>query len=340
MKHCLFTLAVALLMTSSLVGSNAEAKPANPGVLNSVLDQVRLVKKQGARPVVIMDLDDTLIDTGERNLRIFQEFAAQASVQRDYPADAAKISAVKLEQIKYLTDDTLNGIGVTDKAVQKLVSEFWLARFFTNAYCGLDVAILGAPAYARALERAGAKIVYLTGRDAPRMYDGTVQSLKANSFPLVGAIADLIMKPDAKMDDLTFKKDAFARIQQMGEVVAVFENEPANVNAMADAFPSAIGVFLDTKHSPKPDVPHDRIAWVKNFTPRAVSIAQASELACQEAERVKFQFETSCQEDFDQPTRATDKSFVFQGNDGSGDCGILVEINRRTGKAKSQVRCD
>jgi len=73
------------------------------------------------------------------------------------------------------------------------------------------------------------------------------------------------MKPDPKMDDLQFKRDAFAQIEHLGEVVGVFENEPANINAMADAFPGAVAVFVDTIHSPKPDVPAERVEWVRDF---------------------------------------------------------------------------
>ena len=84
------------------------------------------------------------------------------------------------------------------------------------------------------LTNAGAKIVYLTGRDIPRMHDGTVISLARNRFPMNASEAELIMKPDPKIDDLEFKKAQMARIAKMGEVIGVFENEPANLNAMAD----------------------------------------------------------------------------------------------------------
>jgi len=67
------------------------------------------------------------------------------------------------------------------------------------------------------------------------------------------------------MDDLEFKKSQFRPLAALGEVVGVFENEPANINAMADAFPNAKAIFLDTIHSPKLDVPEDRVNWVRDF---------------------------------------------------------------------------
>ena len=79
---------------------------------------------------------------------------------------------------------------------------------------------------ANQLVKAGAKIVYLTGRDVPRMQVGTLLNLKRNFFPIDSANAQLMMKPDPKMDDLLFKKQAFEEIKKMGVVVGVFENEP------------------------------------------------------------------------------------------------------------------
>ena len=54
-------------------------------------------------------------------------------------------------------------------------------------------------------------------------------------------------------------------LAQMGSVVGVFENEPANINAHHDAFPNAVAIFLDTIHSKTLVVPESGISWVENF---------------------------------------------------------------------------
>ncbi|MBI4404638.1 MAG: hypothetical protein HY537_10775 [Deltaproteobacteria bacterium] len=51
----------------------------------------------------------------------------------------------------------------------------------------------------------------------------------------------------------------------MGQTIAAFENEPANINAMGDAFPAAALVYLDTIHSKKPDVPGPNTSWIRDF---------------------------------------------------------------------------
>lgn len=261
------TLALALSLGAQTM---AQADTYEPEALEVVAERVEQASNQGKQAVVIFDLDDTLINTRERNLRILRDFASQPEIQASHPEEAQKILHIRLNEIKYLLGDTLKGIGITDEALLKNASDFWLARFFTNEYCALDKQNLGAAKYARRLARAGAKIVYLTGRDVPRMETGTIENLKKNNFPGVETQGLLMMKPTAQMDDLQFKKESFVKIAEMGEVVGVFENEPANINAMAEAFPDATAVFLDTIHSPKPDIPATGISWVKDFLQKIV----------------------------------------------------------------------
>jgi hypothetical protein len=54
-------------------------------------------------------------------------------------------------------------------------------------------------------------------------------------------------------------------VSALGEVVAGFENEPANLNAMADAFPKASMVFVDTVHSRKPGIPKAGVPWIGSY---------------------------------------------------------------------------
>jgi predicted secreted acid phosphatase len=253
------------LVAIASIGQAAFAKDYSPEALRGLIQRAEDSVRQGKQPLVMFDLDDTLTNTRERNLRILQDFAAQSDIQTVYPDDVAKIKLLKVSQIHYSLSDTLKAVGVINDELTKKANDFWLARFFTNEYCAKDQATPGAAKYLHLLSRAGAKIVYLTGRDIPRMGDGTQANLILNRFPTDPSQALLIMKPDPQLDDLKFKESQYASVASMGEVIGVFENEPANINSMADAFPEADAIFLDTIHSPKPDVPGDRVEWVKNF---------------------------------------------------------------------------
>jgi hypothetical protein len=236
----------------------------NQQVLKDIIEKVQSAKLQGKNPIVLFDLDDTLINTRERNLRILQDFVEQNEIQQRFPTEISKIQQLTVIDIKYLLSDTLNGIGVTDPNLIKLASDFWLPRFFSDQYCSRDQANSGAAKYLNDLVNAGAQIVYLTGRDIPRMQSGTIISLQRNFFPFP-VHASLLMKPNQNLDDLTFKKDSFAQVSAMGEVEGVFENEPANINAMNNYFSNAIAVFIDTIHSSRPDIPNKNISWVSDF---------------------------------------------------------------------------
>jgi histidinol phosphatase-like enzyme len=259
----ILNLAAATLV--AIASTTATAATYKPQALRDVKKMALATEGNGEQPVAIFDLDDTLINTRDRNLRIINDFIAQADIQARYPDESKNLAELTDNEISYLMADTLKARSVTNPAFLKEISDFWLARFFTNEYCSNDKPNPGAVKYVRRLYLAGVKIVYLTGRDIPRMHDGTLANLQKLGLPVDDDQAILMMKPDPKQDDLEYKKSMFPVIAQMGTVVGVFENEPANINAHHDAFPNAIAVFLDTIHSPKPDVPEQEVFWVQDF---------------------------------------------------------------------------
>jgi hypothetical protein len=259
----LFETALSLII--ALATQPGFAKSHDPNVLSLLLDRVGLTVQKGSQPVVVLDLDDTLIITRERNIRILQEFAKEPTTAAQYPDEAQQLSSLLVSEIKYSVSDTLKNIGIVNAEFHRLAQEYWSERFFTDKYCATDQPTVGAARYLHLLNRAGAKIIYLTGRDMPRMGKGTAYNLGRNRFPGPNQETVLMMKPDPKMDDLEFKKQALTEIALLGEVVGVVENEPANLNAMMAKWPQAIGIFLDTVHSSKPDQPDPNASWITNF---------------------------------------------------------------------------
>lgn len=263
-KHIHFIYALFGLFITIQGGLAAEY---HPEVLGRLIRNVRTATQHGIHPVVVFDLDDTLINTRERNVRILHDFASLDSTRETFPEESEIAANLSTSQFHYLLKDTLSAVGITNKKFIEAASAFWLQNFFTNKYCADDIPNDSAASYVRALARAGATIVYLTGRDLPRMGNGTVKNLLDLHFPLGTKRARLIMKPSKDSDDLQFKISQFDRIRETGPVVAAFENEPANINAFQAHFPDSEMIFLDTIHSPKPDQPNDGVIWVKDFRP-------------------------------------------------------------------------
>jgi hypothetical protein len=245
----------------------AAPKPAyRPEALGALLERVSAAARNGESPVVMFDLDDTLLDPAYRNIAILREFAAQPDFAARFPAEARLLAAVRYEHIRYNLADSVKAAGVADSsAFLADLTAFWSARFFDNRWLLLDKANAGGVAFVREVLARGGKAVYLTGR-WEAMRPGTAACLAANGFPAAdGSRIFLMMKPDKAESDVSFKVRAFEEIAKLGPVAGGFENEPQNVNAYLARFPGGLMIFLDTRHSTTAVEPAPGIAWVADF---------------------------------------------------------------------------
>jgi len=246
-----------------------DSRKYQPESLIQVLQRVERTYATGERPVVMFDLDETLINSRVRTLRILKDIALNQQVAEEYPFESNVISRMGLSDVRsyplYL-GEILRSIGIEDASFIKSIEGDYLNQYLSNNYCASDWTISGAAEYVRAVQEAGAWIVYLTGRNRPGMEKCTVESLRRNRFPLgTGERSLLFMKPTREIDDTEYKKTVLSEIGAIGVVVDGFENEPANINAFKAAFPKSTMVFIDTIHSNRPNSPRVDIPWVKDF---------------------------------------------------------------------------
>lgn len=220
---------------------------SRPGILAGILARVAAARKAGRRALVLLDLDDTVLDTTQRHLRIMSEFAALRP-------EAGALAGVDPARVCYRVSETARAAGLSDERLLSELTAFWAERFFKNEYLLLDEEVAGAASFCRAVAAAGGVPVYFTGRDEA-MREGTLKSLSRHGFPVPNGGGDaprLVLKPRFEMPDLAYKAEGLERIVTEGSVEAGFENEPAHVNLFAERCPEAAMVFLDTKHSGKP----------------------------------------------------------------------------------------
>ena len=199
-------------------------------------------------PVVVFDLDGTLMDNRPRTAAILQEFAAE--LRSETHAVAELLASARPEALAYLISDSLGNLGVSRPDIRARAEAYWRTRFFSDDYLKHDVAVHGSVELARACYDAGATIVYFTGRDLPFMSLGSFQSLRDLGFPIGVVGTELVCKPDAKIPDEAFKREEGPKIARLGRVVAAFDNEPGNCNAFLEMCPEADVVFVDTQHLP------------------------------------------------------------------------------------------
>lgn len=228
----------------------------------TLLDGVLEVVERGRGALVVFDLDDTLLSTANRQLRILREFAALIESRNTHAAGLLR--AIAREQLRYAVTDTARDAGVAEELLKDLKS-FWFKRFFKNTYLLEDDVVAGAPEFVFELVRRGGVAVYMTGRDES-MRQGTEASLSKRGFPLPdGRATRLLLKPRFDSPDFEFKNEALQRIAELGLVAASFENEPAHANLFVERFPEARHFLLETKHSDKPIVAHPSVLRIRDF---------------------------------------------------------------------------
>jgi hypothetical protein len=232
-----------------------EARPVYPRLdpaaqselLRGIIGRCKRVAPCAPAPVVVFDLDGTLMDNRPRTCAILREVGERWKSRE--PAIAARLLEITPERIPYHFRDALALFGATRDDLVADAFEYWKAHFFADAHLRHDVEVVGASRFARACHDAGATIVYMTGRDLPLMGMGTFGSLRDLGFPIGVSGTELVLKPETNMLDFEFKRSEAPKLARVGEVVASFDNEPENCNVFLTQFPGAESVLVDTQHA-------------------------------------------------------------------------------------------
>lgn len=239
--------------------------PNQVDVLSSVLALVesRPTERTERAATLVFDLDATLFDNRPRTLEILMEYREDIADEDPDLADA--LVQLDVPSIEYLLTDTLKGVGIYQADVVRDISAYWDQRFYSDDYVAFDLPIAGAPEYLRACYEAGAVIVYLSNRDVPGMLVGTIAKLRDDGFPIAVAGTELILKPDPAMGDEAFKRGALPTLDRVGDLVAYFDNEPAECNLAKSMFPDSTVVLLETQKVPGAPPPVGGVEVLADF---------------------------------------------------------------------------
>lgn len=228
--------------------------------LKDVLQRVETVAQGGDNPVIVFDLDSTLFDTAGRHLAILRAFAQQAPEIEDLVAQLTE------DDFGWHVHAPLRERGVDDPALFKALETFWYARFFDGDWVGHDQPAQGAVSFVQDCWDRGCTAYYLTGRDAPNMATGTVRALQAAGFPMFSGRALLHLKPEFRLPDKPFKREAIRAVRELrGTVVATFENEPGNANLFLECFPEAVHFLVGSVRSPGGAEPDSGLVEIPDF---------------------------------------------------------------------------
>ena len=232
-------------------------------ILKSILKEA----SQSNAGLAIFDLDSTLIDVRYRVLRIFKDFVNLKETKKKFPKAFDVISNTSsLLPNRYFIEDHLKDLsldGLGDIFFKEFL-DFWKQCFFSNNYLKYDHPYPGALDFVTKMKNHPVKIVYLTGRDRPRMERGTYKSLLDIGFPM-SEDTQLILKPEKSMDDALYKKEVIFEFDKKHHPIWFFENEPFVVNPIFKEAPHINVIFFDSNHSQREEAPNCKIPSIKSF---------------------------------------------------------------------------
>lgn len=260
-------LTAAIALTASGCGGPKRVRPevklSEPGcsespdrfVFEEIRRKVAAAKGAGKTPLVVFDLDDTLVDTATRTRALFVEALRSPSAPAGADQAAEQLDYLCLGEYVLDIEGNLDRAGL-DANVRRYLQEVWTRSWLTDRYLDRSVPFRGAARWVAELRAKGATIVYLTNRHGRRLREGTLRALDARGFPVERDGAVLIMQAGDHEDSLSWKEEEAEKLAARGTVVATFENEPANVKMYRRLFPEAVPVLVVSRHRPRqPPVP-------------------------------------------------------------------------------------
>lgn len=230
---------------------------------HKTLERVLEAATQSAgKGVLVFDLDSTVFDNRPRQARIVREYGKAKNL-----APLTSCQAFHFTNGWDLKHACI-AVGMSEPDAESIFRDlkaFWGARFFTTPYCRDDIEIVGAPRYLQACVKTGAKLVYVTGRHE-EMRAGSIEAMARCGMPVPeGAKVVLMMKPTLRETDDAYKRVAHQLLDEMGPVLAAFDNEPTHVNDYSTRFPTCVPVHLATDHSGRPVTLVERVISIPHF---------------------------------------------------------------------------
>lgn len=236
-------------------------------VLKRILHDAREARDRDLRFLAVFDLDSTLFDIKERQRKIVLSFAQNPENQKLWPEETSALAKFELESSDFGIRKGLQRAGLLRDKHEGFIEalmKYWELWFFHNDFLEHDTPLPGAVEFVKALEALDADLMYLTGRDVPRMLDGTISSLKAIGFPIDKDHVELVLKPKPEIDDALFKSDVIKKVARRYHYVWLFENEPVNLNLIARESPKVKLVYIDSCHAGLEQL-RDELDTIKHF---------------------------------------------------------------------------
>ncbi len=225
-------------------------------ILKKILTEIVDEKSKGRNPQVLFDLDSTLYDITPRNVAILKAAANDSGLKNEFLLECHRLSQVEATHFEWGVEGHLRRLDLHQNFIFKAkIQEYWKQRFFSNEFLHFDTPYAGAVEFVRLLSDAKIDIFYLTGRDSPRMFEGTQKSLLYHGFPYAESM--LAMKPNHGVSDEHFKVEYFEQFLKQNPSPYFFENEPVNIELVRKKFSAIKIIYYKSIHCGRTSEPTD-----------------------------------------------------------------------------------
>jgi hypothetical protein len=249
--------------TSGVAALDAAAPPDGVAYLEATLTEIRRLRREqpGIRPIVVFDLDNTIFETRARTLAALQAIDAAQGTKH--------FQGLALEDVGKDGRDAALRAGLSPEAAEQ-VQKAWLDWFWQGSHFMEDHVFTKVEALVHEASRAGAEVVYLTGRVNQA---ATLDQLRAAGLP--DADVDHVMcKPAVGANTGAFKGEWLrAKLEDPGVFLGWFMTEGrrdiASVQAHDARIPCVrLGYVHEREgHAVAPTTPLVPESWTHSLRP-------------------------------------------------------------------------
>ena len=218
------------------------------------LDQVRDHVAQLKSGIIIMDLDETVIDThGRKFLSYHEAHKILCDQGQNTSSDCEKafgLSMIDFYRLNngYSSQELMERLQISDAKFSEVLNKKMVELYLSGKWMETDTPMPAANTYVRELKRLGAQVFFVSSRYSDTQSKATYEQLIRFGFIQNKEEANVILRTRGE-DSLTFKTMAVKKIAQYAktqglQVVGLFENEPENLNAWKKAFPEASAILI------------------------------------------------------------------------------------------------
>lgn len=200
---------------SRVTGIDAAAPPDGVAYLEATLTEIRRLRREqpGIRPIVVFDLDNTIFETRTRTLAALHAIDAAQGTQH--------FRDLQLEDVGKDGRDTALRAGLSPEVAEQIQTA-WLDWFWQGSHFMEDHVFTKVEALVHEASRAGAEVVYLTGRVNQA---ATLDQLRAAGLPDAD-VDHVVCKPAVGANTGAFKGEWLrAKLEDPGVFLGWFMTE-------------------------------------------------------------------------------------------------------------------